>query len=85
MSRPSIDRLQAAADTYYAEGCRLVDVADTYWANANDQSRPEDMRAASRHAYELVSKRAQTQFRRHDAALDVIARRQAAQADEPAA
>lgn len=73
IATPDADSRQATADRYYAEGCELVERADTYWTLANDPKRPEDMRAVARSAYERVAMQARCNFRRHDVLLDAIA------------
>lgn len=68
------DDRQATADRYYEEGCRLVDLATEYWDLTKNTSLDEERRAGARLAYEQVSAKARSLFKRHDLLLDTIAR-----------
>lgn len=63
---------QDAADRYFNEGSRLVDLATTYWDRANDYALDTVDRAAARHTYEVLSAKARSLFKRHDLILDTI-------------
>lgn len=73
-SVPATASRKSCADRYYEEGCRLVGLATTYWNKAHDLGLDAAQRSGSRLAYEQVSARARSCFKRHDVLLDAIAR-----------
>lgn len=66
------DARQAIADRYFEEGSRLVDQATEYWNRTKDMTLDDVQRRAARLAYEQLSARARSCFKRHDLQLDLI-------------